>query len=428
MGVQIHMRHGNGEYNNSYARVENFVNDKDVVIHAKGSCDPHMRKDEEGMATDYNLAINKPKINGHTLMGDMTNESLGLKGSVNAYGEKHKVKDYLYEIYYNNLDYDYALDYFDKVKVEVPIGACSAVRKGDFYGRNFDWIYDECASFIVRVPRIGNRYASMGVSGTESKLTNAIVDSNDYNEAYKILPFKIVDGINEYGVVANSNVVPNDKGINVETIPAIEKRDRVCNLMLVRYILDNFQTAQAAVNYIRDYVAVYPVKALEDMHYELHVMVADANNTYVLEIVDNEVIIKDVTEKSYMTNFYLDGVTFNSDGKTYYPAINDAEHNAKITNGVTDNGSGLERYAKIVDAYNSLNDFNSMLNFMSQELKYSKAYTGGDPEGIGEWYTEFVGNGITVASNPEDFTDVLAKSKNAFEHRSRNPQSKYYGT
>lgn len=28
----------------------------------------------------------------------------------------------------------------------------------------------------------------------------------------------------------------------------------------------------------------------------------------------------------------------------------------------------------------------------------------------------------------KDFTEVLAKSKNAFEHRSRNPQSKYYGT
>lgn len=67
MSTQIHMRHGNGEYNNSYAHVDAFVDNRDAVIHAKGSCDSHMRKDGEKMINDYNLDINKPKINGHTL-------------------------------------------------------------------------------------------------------------------------------------------------------------------------------------------------------------------------------------------------------------------------------------------------------------------------------------------------------------------------
>ena len=57
MGVQIHMRHGNGEYNNSYARVEDFVDDRDVVVHAKGSCDPCIKKEKEVIANDYNLDI-----------------------------------------------------------------------------------------------------------------------------------------------------------------------------------------------------------------------------------------------------------------------------------------------------------------------------------------------------------------------------------
>ena len=76
MGVQIHMRHGNGEYNNSYARVEDFVDDRDVVVHAKGSCDPCIKKEKEVIANDYNLDINKPKINGIELVGNKTTEDL----------------------------------------------------------------------------------------------------------------------------------------------------------------------------------------------------------------------------------------------------------------------------------------------------------------------------------------------------------------
>lgn len=192
MGVQVHLRHSNGDHNRAFANISSFSDPHDVIIHAEGSCDKHSKKEPEPTVMDYNKAINKPKINGKILTGNLTSEELGIEANVNAYGEKHKVKDYLYEIYYNNLDYDYASDYFDKIKVEVPMGACSAVRKGNLYGRNFDWIYDECASFIVRVPRTGNRYASMGISGTESKLTNIVANSDEYNEAYKILPLKLL--------------------------------------------------------------------------------------------------------------------------------------------------------------------------------------------------------------------------------------------
>ena len=347
-------------------------------------------------------------------------------GEINAYKEIKKIKDYLYETYYDECDYEYAKEYFEKRKVNLN-GACSAVRKGNFYGRNFDWIYDEGAEFIVRTPRIGNRFASMGVVGHVDELTNEFVESGEFSKDYKILPFKIVDGINEYGLVANSNVVPNDKGINPEAHPAIEERDRICNLALVRYILDNFKTAQEAVEYIRDYVTIYPVKTLEDMNYELHFMIADEKKTYVLEIVDNVVRVIDVTNKPMMTNFYLYGVTFNADGKTYYPAINDATHNAKITNGVTDHGCGLERYAKIVDAYSGLNDLDSMADFMAHDLRYTNAYTGGDAE-IGEWCTEFVDGNLTVESGAEDFEAAIAASKYAYQHRTRNPEEEYFGT
>lgn len=349
---------------------------------------------------------------------------------VNAYAELTKIKDYLYETYYTECDYSYAKKYFETRRVPVTIGACSAVKKGNFYGRNLDWTYDESAEFIIRMPRIGNRYASIGVAGTDNTLTNSFVDSGAFSKNYKLLPFRTLDGINEYGVTVNVNVVPNDKGINKESIPLIEKRETICNLMVVRYILDHFQSADEAVSYIRDYVAIYPLSTMEEMGYESHWMVADKQKTFALEIVENQIVVIDITDKPYLTNFYLDGVTFNEDGSVYYPAISDATHNAKITNGITDNGCGLERYVKILNNYALIPDTSEgMLNFMYNELKYTKAYNGGDPAGIGEWNTEFVGiDNLTVASAPAAFAPTIAASHDKFLNRSRDPSSKYYGT
>ena len=234
--------------------------------------------------------------------------------------------------------------------------------------------------------------------------------------------------MNEKQVAMSINVVPNDKGETItKSVPLIEKKESVCALGLIRYVLDNFDDAYKAAEYIRDYVTIYPVKTLEDMNYELHFMIADEKKTYVLEIVDNVVRVIDVTNKPMMTNFYLYGVTFNANGKTYYPAINDATHNAKITNGVTDHGCGLERYAKMVDAYSGLNSLDSMADFMAHGLRYTNAYTGGDAE-IGEWCTEFVDGNLTVESGAADFEAAIAAAKYAYQHRTRNPEEEYFGT
>ena len=61
---------------------------------------------------------------------------------------------------------------------------------------------------------------------------------------------------------------------------------------------------------------------------------------------------------------------------------------------------------------------------MHNVLNYNNAYTGD----IGEWYTEFVDGNLTVASPTEQFIDIIADSKIAYAHRSRDPQSEYYGT
>lgn len=346
----------------------------------------------------------------------------------NAYSKITKIKKYLYDVTYDNLDYNYANQYFKRTKLDINNIGCTSIRKGLYHGRNLDWLYDNNAEFIVRVPKNGTKYSSIGIAGLLDQLTDEIVSKGKYNEAYKILPFRMLDGINEKGVVVNINVVPSDKGITTKTIPCKEERDEICILMLIRYILDNFKTAKEAVEYIRDYVSIYNIKQMSDTNYECHFMISDLNETYIIEFIENIVHIIDATQNPYMTNFYLSGVELNSDGSVYSPSTSDNEHNAKITNNVTDNGCGLERYNYIVSKYSDIQDKEDIISLL-QDLKYTNSYNGGLLE-TGEWYTEFVGiNNLTVESAPELFEETIDAAKNLYNNRSRNKDSEIgYGT
>lgn len=275
---------------------------------------------------------------------------------------------------------------------------------------------------VVNLPRIGGRFASTGIVGAAPWLTSEFVESGVHNENYKILPFEIVDGKNEAGLIVNTNVVPMDFEPTTESVPTDDKEFTVCASMLPRFILDRFDNALTAVNYIKEHVAVYMPKMMQDMHYELHFMVADKNSTYCLEFVDNEAKIVDITDSPYIFNFYRYGVTLNDDNTVYSPATQDDEHNAIITNGITENGCGLERHNLVVGRYDSLTDNN--MSDLLKDLYYTNSYY---PEN--DMFTEFVGiNGLNVVSDPADFTDTMLVAKDKFDNRSRDPESEYYGT
>lgn len=321
------------------------------------------------------------------------------------------IKNYFYEIEYEDIDYEYAYKYF-KEKQPIVNDFCSSVRNGNWYGRNLDWTYDENAEFLVRTPNIKNRYATIGFASGISGLTNEIVKSKSYNDLYKIVPFMLADGINEHGVVANTNVVPLDKGTTTKTIPKVSEELEICSLMLVRYILDHFASAKQAVEYIENYVSVYMPTGLLNMNYETHLMVADENETYLIEFYGNETVVTKL-DKPYMTNFYLSDVSFNEDGKVYTPA----DEHKPSENNISDYGSGLERYNLIVENYNNANSKAGMRDLMNK-LKYTNAYKGA------EWYTEFVGiNGLTVDSEADDFTSVMEQAATAYQNRVRNGET-----
>lgn len=343
---------------------------------------------------------------------DITDNIISVSDDVNlnAYSSINKVEDYLYETLYNELDYNYAKTYFLNQHPTTDIGGCSAVRRGSLFGRNFDWIYNDNVGFIVKTPHLDSRCATLGIGGY--MMTDEFVSSGAYSELYKIIPFRIVDGINEYGVVCNTNVVPNDYGDTTGTTPTGVQTDSICTRMIPRFILDRFHTATEAVEYIQQHISLYTSQDLLDMHYELHFMIADMDKTYILETVENTVVVIDVTDTPYMTNFYRYGVTFNEDGTVNTPATIGAR---ATDNGITDNGAGLERFNYIVANYETMS-----IPEIMDALKYTNAYKDStDPF----WYSEFVSAelGLSVDSTPEDFEEtVVPVAKEAFESRTRS--------
>lgn len=320
------------------------------------------------------------------------------------------IQDYLYSITFTNIDWEFG-NAFLKERYTNSIGSCSSVRKGNYYGRNYDWYYDETAYFIIRVAKSKDvKYSSVGMTGGFPSLTDAFVKSGGYSEIYKVLPFITLDGINEKGVVANINVVPTgDMGITTGTVPTSTKEFEICVMSIVRYILDNFATATEAVNYLKQHVSVYAPNKTDGLKQELHVMVADKDKTYLIEFISNEMVITDMNTslggRTYMTNFYLQGTTVDSNNHINF-------------NSVTPYGSGLERYNVISDNINTVNSVETMTALM-QKIKYTNAYqTSTNPI----WKTEFVDkeHNLTVTTDISQFMDIITRAREGYPNRQRN--------
>lgn len=331
-----------------------------------------------------------------TLEGRLSSDVLTINGGDGNIAIS-KIEDYLYEYKCPVLDYDFANNYFKEKDMNMTSGGCSSVRKGNLYGRNFDWLYDENVEFLVKTDANNALHGVIGLAGQLSKLTREFVESGKYDDAYKVLPFMLTDGINDAGLVCNTNVVPNDKGITIG--------DGICNLMLPRYILDHFDNVREACDYIKN-------ASVSSIGYEVHIMLADKNDTYVIEFINNEVKIIDIRDYPYMTNFHLYGIERNADGSVYTPGTQDENHNAIVTNKIEEHGQGLERYNIINNGYNNL-DIRELMN----KLAYTNAYKRSTEP---FWYSEYVGGEINVASDTSDFESIIDEYIGHYEERTRD--------
>lgn len=329
-----------------------------------------------------------------------------------------RIEDYLYTIDYDNYDWKKGNKALKNGELPLGGGACSSVRNGNWFGRNYDWYYDNAEEFIIRVSGNEKRFASIGVASFP-RITKSEAEKRKINELYDYLPFFTLDAINEYGVICNLNVVPSgDKGVTTGTHPGA--KEEICQIMIARYVVDNFKTAREAAEYIRDNVNVY---VFSDSHgnQELHAMIADEKDTLILEFINNQCVILDVSDKPYMTNFYIDGTTPNEDGTVYTP-YTAASGKFASSNGITPYGAGLERYNLIVSNYDNIDNKDGMLELMTEKIKYTNGYTIDDDSEY--WCTEMVSNtktfgDLTVDTTYDKFNGIKALTKKYFAERSR---------
>ena len=304
----------------------------------------------------------------------------------NAYKRITKIADYLYFTEYAQEDIDYSNA--DNTPVS---GACSFARMGHMWARNFDWYWNNDCEFIVKTNAHKGRFASIGVASVTG-LTKEMVESGEYSDLYKIVPLRMVDGINAARVGVCTNVVPADFG----TTNQERGKQKIKSSLVARYILDNHASAYQALCDIRDNFDMQMVGGME-----VHWTCGDAYHTYLLEYINGEGVVTDITAKPIMTNFHLYGVS----------DIDDAENPTLDWNTVENHGMGLERYDLIRLL---LQSGMNIREFMPNNLLYSNAYAPFAPLYPLRWKTEFTGvseafGDITIHSTDEEFEPVITE-------------------
>lgn len=313
-----------------------------------------------------------------------------------------KIQDYLYHIEYDYVDDEAATDFFMN-RYSPSAVACSSIRKGRLYGRNYDWYYDNKASFIVSRNAVGGKFASIGIA--DSLIDNDVAASGVYNELYDYLLYATTDGINENGVVCNINILPavDRKSTTTGTNPSGIDVPMAC---LVRRILDEAESADDAIYKIQhEYNIIAPNS--DTVSTEMHFMIADAENTYVVEFIDNAPVIIDsfLNNKAIMTNFYLTG--YNGSRQS-----------------LTDHAMGIERYQILSNGYNAVSNEADMKSLM-ESVYYTKSYSESENP---IWYSEFSGvterfGDLTKYSSPEDYAPIIEYARGLYATRQRDGQT-----
>ena len=234
--------------------------------------------------------------------------AIALVGCNNNDPELNKVKkiaDYLYE--YTAGDYgtqapDYVLQ---DGKGRTPAFGCSAVRNGNYYGRNLDFDINEICEFIITTPKNETRHASIGVANSlfytiDSEMIKGTLPDSILN----YIPWLTMDGINDAGLVCNINVVNMADIKGNEHIHTNEGAPKIMVLNLVRALLDNCGSVEEA----KKFILAHDIMPIPGISWDGHFMIADPNNTVIVEFTGGktpEECVHFVTqEKNIMTNLY----------------------------------------------------------------------------------------------------------------------------
>ena len=305
---------------------------------------------------------------------------------------------YLYETTYNDYSWDDVTTWMNSKKnVNPNQGAfgCSSIHYKNYYGRSFDFCFTTMNEFLVRTKHENGHFASIGVSIADCNMNDARVQKIIKGEGdekdktiEKLIPFGVVDGINENGVVCNTNVVPAhdldplEGQTEYHTIGTNPGKPDLFYQFMPRFILDNAKSAKHAVELLRQRNLtavnkkgdVCDLFGVAKMGYELHCMIADKDETYVIEMVDNQMVVLK-SGSHVMTNYYLSNISAT--------------------------GQGFERYFTLFNHWKAWDKNGEECNVDTMgeaihDVMYSEAYNpdARESKNCPKWPTEFAGKGV----------------------------------
>lgn len=264
-----------------------------------------------------------------------------------------QLADYLWEVTVD--DYCSEVPNFMVDKLGVEFG-CTAVRNGNFYGRNLDFFVSEVAEIVIHTTAKDGRHASLGVGRLNTK-TDEEIAKGITAEEMALLPWGMFDGINDAGLYCNMNVTPAcDSGIP-HTSPNPGFPEVNCGF-LIRALLDNCATVDEAI----EFVNTHNVTGLTMGGFNLHFMIGDPERTVVLEFIDNKAVFG---EYNIMTNFLVNKLP------EYTP-----------------HADGIERYNIIAENYDEGGKSMEGMYNLLKRVRFSQCY---DPETKPFWKSEFAG-------------------------------------
>lgn len=309
-----------------------------------------------------------------------------------AYSEPEKLADYLYYTEYS----DYIPEIAGDIAPTELHGGCSTVRNGNFVGRNLDLNYCECPEFIVRMSGTEDRFASIGVCANPYIATMAELTDDDLLR----MPTITNDGINENGVLASVHVVLADGVDDMSgTNDGGEVIDARC---VVRYVLDHAESAKHAIALLEQANIVGGFG-----YYGLHWMIADAKDTYIVEIIGGKLIVSR-NEYNYMTNFYLN----NGDVQEQQTIAGRTFEDLPLLN---EYAIGVERWAYLREHYDESRTADGMEKLM-ESVKATVIYSQNEDE---LWLTEYTGGDVSIHSTREEFLQAAALQQEMYEHHDR---------
>ncbi len=251
-------------------------------------------------------------------------------------------QEYLYRISYYDMHWNVAREWLKKHRAFHPDVkepwkdrgfGCSSVRTWKWVGRNFDFYYNESVDVIVQTCYHASNagFNSIGIASCNPDFNSRRMQELT-EEEYEILPFALIDGINEKGVACNVNVVPardfyprtkeGDAAWSNREIDINPGAPELYYQFVARFVLDNAESAEHAIELLKNQHIVNHIDGvrvdydgIEKGGMELHLMIYDELNTFIVEIVPdndggNHLLITSARDRSgskfvpIMTNYY----------------------------------------------------------------------------------------------------------------------------